>query len=92
MNQNYQADPLVHNYLAPSYPIFIQIKYLINGLNAKKALKNAKSDILQVLHPSFSSLPISDLKVNASLWPLSSKPFNFESLNRNPRLALECLS
>lgn len=50
MNQNYQADPLVHNYLAPSYPIFIQIKYLINGLNAKKTLKNAKSDILQVLH------------------------------------------
>lgn len=66
MNQNYQADPLVHNYLAPSYPIFIQIKYLINGLNAKKALKNAKSDIIQVIHPSLSLLLFLDPKANAS--------------------------
>ena len=48
MNQNYQSDPLLHNYLAPSYPIFIQLKFLINSLNAKKTLKNAKSDITEV--------------------------------------------
>lgn len=49
MIQNYQNDPLLHNYLAPSYPIFIQIKYLINGLAAKKSIKNAKQDILYVI-------------------------------------------
>ena len=49
MNQNYQTDPLLHNYLAPSYPLFIQLKYLINGLNAKKAIKNVKSDITYVM-------------------------------------------
>lgn len=54
MNQSYQADPLMQNYLAPSYPIFIQIKYLISGLNAKKALKNAKSDIFYVKYLSLS--------------------------------------
>ena len=48
MTQTYQTDPLLHNYMAPSYPIFIQIKYLISGLNAKKSTKSAKSDIVQV--------------------------------------------
>jgi len=66
MNQNYQADPLLHNYLAPSYPIFIQLKYLINGLNAKKAVKNAKSDITHVSIFTYSLPPSSALKVNAS--------------------------
>ncbi len=56
----------MQNYLAPSYPIFIQIKYLISGLNAKKALKNAKSDITHVsLFPS-SLPPVWDLKESAS--------------------------
>ena len=66
MNQNYQVDPLLHNYLAPSYPIFIQIKYLISGLNAKKAVKNAKSDITHVFIYSSSLLQNSEQKVNAS--------------------------
>jgi hypothetical protein len=66
MNQNYQADPMLHNYLAPSYPIFIQIKYLISGLNAKKAVKNAKSDIAHVSPLSLSLPPSSDPKANAS--------------------------
>ena len=54
MNQNYQADPLLQNYLAPSYPIFIQIKHLVGTLNAKKAVKNAKADLAYVLLPSLS--------------------------------------
>jgi len=48
MIQNYQNDPLLHNYLAPSYPIFIQIKYLITSLSSKKVIRNAKTDITHV--------------------------------------------
>jgi hypothetical protein len=48
MIQNYQNDPLLNNYLAPSYPIFIQLKSLIHGFAAKKIARNAKTDITQV--------------------------------------------
>lgn len=73
MNQNYQTDPLLQNYLAPSYPIFIQIKYLINGLNAKKAIKNAKSDIANVSISSFSSHRALDQRENDLSWLLYSR-------------------
>jgi hypothetical protein len=55
MIQSYQTDPVLYNYLAPTYPIFIQIKFLISSLNAKKTIKNAKSDITQVISVRISS-------------------------------------
>ena len=48
MIASYQTDPLIHNYLAPSYPIFIQIKNIIQNLIAKKALRKEKQDIQYV--------------------------------------------
>jgi hypothetical protein len=57
MIQSYQTDPVLYNYLAPTYPIFIQIKFLISSLNAKKTTKNAKSDITQVTSIRFSLPP-----------------------------------
>lgn len=48
MIQNYLNDSLMQNYLAPNYPIFIQIKFLLNSMGAKKSVRNAKNDILHV--------------------------------------------
>lgn len=50
MIQNYQNDPLVHNYLAPSYPIFIQLKSLVQGLASKKTVKNIRTDLASVIN------------------------------------------
>lgn len=84
MNQTYPADPLLHNYLAPSYPVFIQIKFLITGLNAKKAVKNAKSDITHVSPLLSSLLQNWDQKGNAS----SSHPSWKSSMSANSRTNL----
>lgn len=48
MIQNFIADPLLHNYLAPCYPIFIQIRFLLGSITNKKSMKTAKSDIVSV--------------------------------------------
>ncbi len=48
MIQNYLSDPLLQNYMAPCYPIFIQIKYLLNSITGKKFAKSVKNDILNV--------------------------------------------
>jgi hypothetical protein len=48
MIQSYQNDPLLHNYLAPSYPIFIQLKSLIQALATKKSPRNIRPDLLFV--------------------------------------------
>lgn len=56
MIQNYQNDPLVHNYLAPSYPIFIQLKSLIQSLTTKKSTRNIRPDVVFVLLTSISWL------------------------------------
>lgn len=55
MIQNYQNDPLVHNYLAPSYPIFIQLKSLVQGLASKKTVRNIRADLASVIYFQFSS-------------------------------------
>ncbi len=49
MIQNYHNDPLYQNYMAPCYPIFIQIKYLLTNISGKKSVRNAKNDILNVV-------------------------------------------
>lgn len=48
MIQNFITDPLLHNYMAPCYPIFIQIRYLLGTITNKKTMKTAKSDIVSV--------------------------------------------
>ncbi len=48
MIQNFITDPLIHNYMAPCYPIFIQIRYLLGTITNKKSMKTAKSDIVSV--------------------------------------------
>jgi hypothetical protein len=57
MIQSYQNDPLLHNYLAPSYPIFIQLKSLIQALATKKSPRNIRPDLLFVTHSPRSSPP-----------------------------------
>lgn len=69
MIQSYQNDPLLHNYLAPSYPLFIQLKSLIQGVATKKTGRNVKSDILFVLFNLCSSPQNSVLKANVSHSP-----------------------
>ena len=91
MNQNYQADPLLNNYLAPSYPIFIQIKFLISGLSAKKAVKNAKSDITDVKKSSFSLLRNWDQKASALSFHLFWKLLKFANLKTNLKPVPELL-
>lgn len=54
MIQNFITDPLLHNYMAPCYPIFIQIRYLLGTITNKKSMKTAKSDIVSV--PLFFNL------------------------------------
>ena len=89
MNQIYQTDPLLHNYLAPAYPIFIQLKYLIGGLNAKKALKNAKSDITHVRKSLFSLLLSLALRVNVSYCLPCWKSLRCVNSRKNHRPVLE---
>lgn len=48
MMASYQTDPLIQNYLAPSYPIFIQMRNIIQSLTVKKALRKEKQDIQYV--------------------------------------------
>jgi hypothetical protein len=48
MIQNFITDPLLHNYMAPCYPIFIQIRYLLGTITNKKSMKTAKNDIVSV--------------------------------------------
>ncbi len=55
MIQNFIADPLLHNYLAPCYPIFIQIRYLLGSITNKKTMKTAKSDIISVIMILFTA-------------------------------------
>ena len=43
------TDPLLQNYMASCYPIFIQIRYLIGTISNKKSMKTAKSDIIHVI-------------------------------------------
>jgi hypothetical protein len=66
MIQNYQNDPLLHNYLAPSYPIFIQLKSLILSLSTKKTVRNIRSDLIFVTFSQISSLQSSDPKAKGS--------------------------
>ena len=49
MIQNFMTDPLLHNIMAPCYPIFIQIRYLLGTITNKKTMKTAKSDIISVI-------------------------------------------
>jgi hypothetical protein len=48
MIQNYLAEPLVKNYTAPQYPIFICLKNSIYSLNHKKSARDVKADIASV--------------------------------------------
>jgi len=48
MIQNFLSDPMMQNYMAPCYPIFIQIRYLLSTITNKKTMKTAKSDIINV--------------------------------------------
>jgi hypothetical protein len=48
MIQNYLAEPLVKNYTAPQYPIFICLKNSIYSLNHKKSARDVKADITSV--------------------------------------------
>lgn len=49
MIQNFITDPLLHNFMAPCYPIFIQIRYLLGTIVNKKTMKTAKNDIISVI-------------------------------------------
>ena len=83
MIQNYQNDPLMHNYLAPSYPIFIQLKSYIHGLATKKTSRNVRSEIMQVLMIELSSRPESVPKEKDLHWLRFWKPSTSGSLKRN---------
>lgn len=50
MIQNFITDPLLHNFMAPCYPIFIQIRYLLGTIVNKKTMKTAKNDIVSVIY------------------------------------------
>lgn len=89
MIQSYQNDPLLHNYLAPSYPLFIQLKSLIQGVATKKAGRNVKSDILFVLSSPCSSPQNSALKANASRSPRFSIRLRPASSRKSRRAASE---
>jgi hypothetical protein len=87
MIQGYQNDPLLHNYLAPSYPIFIQLKSLILGLATKKSTRNIRPDLLFVT-PSPRSSPASWApRANASSLPPSSRRSTHASSARSRRPA-----
>ena len=55
MIQNFITDPMLHNFMAPCYPIFIQIRYLLGTITNKKSMKTAKSDIVSVIYLSYFS-------------------------------------
>lgn len=55
MIQNYLAEPLVKNYTAPKYPLFIALQNSISSISHKKSPKDAKADITSV-HFLLSSL------------------------------------
>lgn len=66
MIQNFLSDPMMQNYMAPCYPIYIQIRYLLSTITNKKTMKTAKSDIVNVIIILFSLLAKKDFKHNAS--------------------------
>ena len=50
MIQNFITDPLLHNFMAPCYPIFIQLGYLLGIITNKKSMKTTKNDIVSVIY------------------------------------------
>jgi hypothetical protein len=48
MIQNYLAEPLVKNYTAPKYPLFIALQNALNSINNKKSLRDPRPDISSV--------------------------------------------
>jgi len=83
MIQNYQNDPLLHNYLAPSYPLFIQLKSLIYGFATKKAARNAKTDIIQVINTLYSWQQNLDQREKGLCSPHYWRLLKPESLRKN---------
>jgi hypothetical protein len=65
MIQNYLAEPLVKNYTAPQYPIFICLKNSIYSLNHKKSARDVKADI--------TSVHILYIVVNLENWAIGLK-------------------
>lgn len=57
MIQTYLDDPLVKNYTAPKYPLFIALQNALNSFNSKKSMRDPRSDIASVHFLSFSSSP-----------------------------------
>lgn len=48
MIQNYLAEPLVKNYTAPKYPLFIALQNALSAFHNKKSLKDPRADIVSV--------------------------------------------
>lgn len=82
MIQNYLAEPLVKNYTAPKYPLFIALQNALNSFSNKKSLRDPRADIASVHLSSISLSTRSDLRERSlsspgswSLWkcPTSSR-------------------
>ena len=67
MIQNYLGDPLVKNYMAPTFPLFIALKNSLHSITNKKSMRDAKPDITSVILCLFSSSRKLVLK-DKSLW------------------------
>ena len=48
MIQNYLAEPLVKNYMAPTFPLYIALKNLLYSITNKKSMRDGKADIASV--------------------------------------------
>lgn len=56
MISNYFDEPLVKNYTAPKYPLFIALQNCLNSISNKKSIRDTKSDISSVIISSCSLL------------------------------------
>lgn len=65
MIQNYLAEPLVKNYTAPKYPLFIALQNALGSFHNKKSLKDPRTDIVSVLFYLCSSSIRLDLKARS---------------------------
>ena len=85
MIQSYQNDLFLQNYMAPSYPVFMQIRHLIISLSNKKNTKTIKQDLSQLVnHIGSDAQRFTLTTLLAHLEPKDYK----DKLQNNPKLAL----
>lgn len=68
MISNYFDEPLVKNYTAPKYPLFIALQNCLNSISNKKSIRDTKSDISSVIIFSCSLLKKSVLRAKNLFW------------------------